>query len=388
MNHTAIDTEFSAEISVIEPKILIVDLSRKFGGASSRVLTLIQNLPAGFAALAVLKDSPIAQEAQRLQLPIVVVGQHKASPLILVHLVSAIRKDGFRVIDTQNPQSKFWGSLAALLTGTSLVSTLNSWYIDEHGKGSVKGFFYALLELATNFSLDRYVVVSQPIFDALVRFGVDRSKIQLIYNAVDTNSDNGLKSKLSLVEKFNLPSDSLLVVTAGRFVWAKGFDDLVNAFHILAKKIPNVYCLIAGDGKLYKDVKSKIEAVGLQERVILLGHISREDVLSLINASDIFVMSSRTEGTPMVLLEAASLNKPILATNVGGIPELFKNEEECLLVSPGDPKALASNMERLLIDRKLSDRLANAANIKVKRDFSISSQVRETMSVYNLALSN
>ena len=388
MNHTAIDTEFSAEISVIEPKILIVDLSRKFGGASSRVLTLIQNLPAGFAALAVLKDSPIAQEAQRLQLPIVVVGQHKASPLILVHLVSAIRKDGFRVIDTQNPQSKFWGSLAALLTGTSLVSTLNSWYIDEHGKGSVKGFFYALLELATNFSLDRYVVVSQPIFDALVRFGVDRSKIQLIYNAVDTNSDNGLKSKLSLVEKFNLPSDSLLVVTAGRFVWAKGFDDLVNAFHILAKKIPNVYCLIAGDGKLYKDVKSKIEAVGLQERVILLGHISREDVLSLINASDIFVMSSRTEGTPMVLLEAASLNKPILATNVGGIPELFKNEEECLLVSPGDPKALASNMERLLVDRKLSDRLANAANIKVKRDFSISSQVRETMSVYNLALSN
>ena len=369
-------------------KTLIVDLSHKFGGASSRVLTLMQNLPTDQVALAVLEDSPIAREAQRLQLPIVIAGKHKASPFILVRLISVIRNGGYQVLDTQNPQSKFWGSFAALFTGVSLVSTLNSWYMDEHGKKSLKGFFYAMLELSTNFSLDRYVVVSQPIYNALVRFGVDRSKIRLINNAVDVNADDNLNHRASLLEKFGLPKDSLLMAAVGRLVWAKDYDNLIEAFDLIADEIPNVYCLIAGDGELYPDIKSKIESAGLDERVMLLGHISREDVLALIKACDLFVMSSRSEGTPMVLLEAASLKIPILATNVGGIPELFRNEEECLLVPPGDPDALASNMKKLLRDKKLSSRLAQAANLKISRDYSVNRQVRETLSVYDQALSN
>lgn len=366
-------------------KTLIVDLSRGFGGASSRVLTLMQNFPPGQVSLAALEDSPIANEALRLGLPVEIVGKHKASPLVLFHLVSTIRRGGYKVLDTQNPQSKLWGSFAAWLVGIALVSTLNSWYVDEHGARSVRGLFYALLELGTNFTLNRYIVVSQSIFDTLVQHRVDSSKIHLIYNAVDTNPDNILSTKSSLIEKLKLPSNSSLLVTAGRFVWAKGYDDLVDAFKLVAIDTQNTYCIIAGDGELYMSVKNKIENTGLKSRVILLGHISRDDVLSLIKACDIFVMSSRSEGTPMVLLEAASMKKPILATRVGGIPELLRNNKECLLVPSGDLNALAQGMKKLLAESKLSERLSQAAYFRVSHDFSVQSQVQETMSVYNQA---
>lgn len=363
-------------------KILIIDLSRKFGGASSRVLSLMQNFPSGQATLAVLKNSPIAVEALRLGLTVVIVGDHKASPLILFNLISLIRKNKYQVLDTQNPQSKFWGSMAALFTGISLVSTLNSWYIDEHCKGSLKGFLYALLELGTNFSLKHYIVVSQSIFDALVRFRVSPAKIHLIYNAVATKVDSVLDIRSTLIEKYNLPANCLLVVTAGRFVWAKGYDDLISAFQLVAREDPNVYCLIAGDGELYTELKESVDTAELGDRVFFLGHISRDDVLSLIKACDLFVMSSRSEGTPMVLLEAASLQKPIVTTNVGGIPELLTNEDECILVPPRDIHALAAGMKKILLDKKLSEHLSQAAYLRVQRDFSISKQVQETLSVY------
>jgi glycosyltransferase involved in cell wall biosynthesis len=252
----------------------------------------------------------------------------------------------------------------------------------------LKGIFYAFLEFGTNFALDRYIVVSQSIFNELIKYRIDPSKIYLIYNAIDANGDQILNLKQTLIERLSLPSDSILIVTAGRFVWAKGYDDLVDAFKLIAKQNSNVYCLIAGDGELYLKLKTKIETNGLNGRVILLGQISRDEVLSLVKACDIFVMSSRSEGTPMVLLEAASLKKPILSTNVGGIPELLKNEEECLLVPPGNLNAFANSLKRILSDKQLSERLARAAYLRVTQDFSIGNQVRDTVAVYNQAWLN
>ena len=84
----------------------------------------------------------------------------------------------------------------------------------------------------------------------------------------------------------------------------------------------------------------------------------------------------------MVLLEAAGMKKPILSTNIGGISELLKNEEESLLVPPGDLNALADGMIRMLSNKQLMDRLAKSAHLRVNRDFSVKKQVQDTLSVY------
>ena len=121
----------SIELKTKIPKVLIVDLSESYGGASARILTLMQNYPAGQIALAVLKGSPVAKYAEEKNLFVIPVGRKKYDVSILFSLVNAIRSFDFEVVDTQNIQSKFWASLSVLLTRTALVSTLNSWYAND-----------------------------------------------------------------------------------------------------------------------------------------------------------------------------------------------------------------------------------------------------------------
>jgi glycosyltransferase involved in cell wall biosynthesis len=290
------------------------------------------------------------------------------------------------LVDTQNPQSKLWGSVVAGLTGVALVSTLNSWYGTEHRKGSWRGRLYSILELGTNFFLDRYVVVSRAIRDALIQHGVAPDKIDLIYNAVETDQTPKTEDGEAIISSLKLPPDRIVLVAAGRLTWAKGYEDLIRALALMIKEDDRVFCLVAGAGELLENLKTLIEQEGLSRHIILLGHVSRDKILSLIAAGDIFVMPSRSEGTPIALLEAASLKKPILATTVGGIPELVKNEEECLLVEAGNVSELVNGMKRLIQDKALSERLGESAHSRVLRDFSLDVQARATIQTYNRAL--
>lgn len=362
---------------------LIIDLSKNFGGADTRVLNLMRKLPRDRVALATLQNSPLASEAERAGLRVFRVGKDKSSWEIIRNLVSIIRSEGVQVLDTQNPQSKFWGSISAGLTGVALVSTLNSWYANEHGQRSLKGLLYAMLELNTNSFLDRYIVVARSIFDALVERGVAPDKIDLIYNAVESDCAPAITN--GIIQSLNLPHESIVLVAVGRLTWAKGFEDLIRTVEGLVKEDGRIHCLIAGEGELRERLETLIEQTGLTRNIYLLGHLSHENVLSLIAASDIFVMPSRSEGTPIALLEAAILRKPIVATWVGGIPELVSNEEECLLVDPGNVFQLATSIRRLIQDKQLAERLGDHAYRRASRDFSLDVQAHATIQSYNKA---
>jgi glycosyltransferase involved in cell wall biosynthesis len=364
---------------------LIIDLSHQFGGANTRVLSLMKKMNQDRVALAALENSPVAIEARRAGLRVFSVGQSKNSLQILPNLISIIRQEGFQVLDTQNPQSKFWGSIASTLTGAALVSTLNSWYGSEHGEGSLKGRLYAMLELSTNFALDRYIVVSKAIHEALIQHGVSSQKIDVIHNAIEINHGEIASSGNSLNYALNLPANSIVLIAAGRLTWAKGYEDLINALNLIIEEDPRVYCLIAGDGELRQSLEAEIKSSGLTKHVLLLGYLPREDVLSLMRVSDIFIMPSRSEGTPIALLEAAALRKPILATSVGGIPELLENGKECLLVPPGDLSELINGIRKLIQDTSLANRLAENAYQRVAQDFTVNAQVLSTIQSYNKA---
>jgi glycosyltransferase involved in cell wall biosynthesis len=336
-------------------------------------------------ALAALENSPVAIEARRAGLQVFSVGKSKSGLHVLPSLVSIIRGEGFQVLDTQNPQSKFWGSLASFLTGAALVSTLNSWYGNEHGKKSLKGRLYAMLELGTNFALDRYIVVSKPIHEVLVQHRVSSQMIDLIHNAVEINHDRAMDGGKSLSYALNLPANSIVLIAAGRLTWAKGYEDLIDALNLIVEDDPRVYCLIAGDGELRQSLEAHIKNSGLSKHVLLLGYLPREDVLALMGVCDIFVMPSRSEGTPIALLEAAALRKPILATSVGGIPELLENGQECILVPSGNLSELANGIRMLILDKSLARRLAENAYQRASRDFTVDAQVLATIQSYNRA---
>ncbi len=364
---------------------LIIDLSKNFGGSTTRVLNLMQKMDHDRIALAALENSPAAIEAERAGLRVFVVGKNKGSLQILIRLISVIRQGGFQVLDAQNPQAKFWGSIVAKLTGAALVSTLNSWYGSEHGEKSLKGRLYTMLELGTNFALDRYVVVSRSIYEALVRHGIQSDKIDLIHNAVEIQSGQNSGSARDLIQALNLPPEAIILVAAGRLTWAKGYEDLISALKLVVEEDQRVYCLVAGEGELRQKLETQIESMGLTKHIILLGHLPRVEVLSLMEAGNIFVMPSRSEGTPIALLEAAALRKPILATSVGGIPELLKDEEECLLVPSPDLPKLVTGIRKLIQDDGLAERLAENAHRRVLRDFTLNTQALATIQSYNRA---
>lgn len=365
-------------------RTLIIDLSKNFGGANTRVLSLMGKLPRDRIALAALENSPVAVEARRAGLRVFIVGKNKSSWRIVPGLVSVIRSERIQVLDAQNPQSKFWGSISALLTGTALVSTLNSWYADEHGAGSLRGMLYAILELGTNFSLNRYIVVSKSIYNALTRWGIAPDKIDVIHNAVEATPP--LSDGRRLIESLKLPQETVALVAVGRLTWAKGYEDLIQAIGILVKADDRIHCLIAGDGELREKLEFTIKEAGLSRHVFLLGHLTRGNVLSLIAFGDIFVMPSRSEGTPIALLEAAMLRKPIVATAVGGIPELVRDQEDCVLVQSNNPHQLAGALMQLIKDKSLAERLGDRAYRRVSRDFSLDTQAVATVQSYNKAL--
>ena len=375
----------SSEISFNGIRVLIVDLSKRFGGASTRAISLAHQLGPKNAAIAGIEGSPVLQFAKEKGVPVKVVGKYRADPLIPFRLSALIKKEGYNVIDTQNIQSKFWGSFASLLSKAALVSTLNSYYESEHG-GNLKGKVYTALELGTNFSLGHYVVVSDAIRKSLAGAGVPEERIDLIRNAVVVDDSDPDESPAAIREKFGLPQDSILCMAVGRLVWAKGYDDFIQAFALLSEQVKNAYAVIIGDGVLRPELVEQINKAGLEKKIILAGFYDHDAVLSMIKSCDIYVMPSKSEGIPFALLEAAAVGLPIVATNCGGIPEVLTDNVNGLLVPVSDPPSLASAIKKLCVDRQFAAQLGFKARETIRESYSIPVLLEATRNAYVKAL--
>jgi len=348
-------------------------------------LTLARNLHPWSVSLACLKDSPVAKAAESLGISVEIVGANRVDPRILLRLVSIIRKGSYEILDTQNVQSQFWGSLAAWLTGVSLISTLNSWYRNEHGR-NWRGKLYTAIELGTQWQTTHYIAVSEEVQTALINAGIQNDRINLIQNAIEIVSDTTQQDHNDLRLSLGIAADSIVCLAVGRLVWAKGFDFLIESFAMIAKIVPKVILLIVGDGPLRTKLEEQVRTLGLQQQIHFLGYHDREFVLKTLRAGDIFVMPSRTEGTPLALLEAAILGLPIVATRCGGIPEIVTDNSEAILVSVGDLAALSDSVIRLCQNPRYARELGMRAKLKVERDFSPKAQAYNTKQVYLEAL--
>jgi len=363
------------------PKTLIVDFSLRYGGAISRVLQLIEEFPEGTCALACIEGSAPWEHAKEKGIPFFTVGTRKTDPRIVGRLVRIIRDNGFEVLDTQNIQSKLWASLARRRTGTALVSTLNSWYTAEHGK-SLKGKAYIFLEKLTYGKRDLFIMVSKENVVKVQDAGYPPDTIELIYNAVSINQGEVEGDRDWMFQRYGLPEDSIVMVAVGRFVWAKGYETLMDAMHKVSQDHPNAVLLMVGDGVLGDSLKTQVASLGLGEKVRFLGFLERSEVLSIVKNSDLYLMPSRSEGTPVALLEAAALGTPILASNAGGIPELVEHGEHAHLVPVGDSDVLAEAIELMLTDTAYAQKLADAARKHTETKFSVEAQVEATRQAY------
>ena len=182
-----------------------------------------------------------------------------------------------------------------------------------------------------------------------------------------------------------IDSSTRLLGAVANLYPAKGLDTLVAAAGIVYDLYPDVHFIIAGEGPERKKIEREIRSRNLDEIVRLIGKIS--DPGQFLPAFDIFVLSSRKEGLPFALLDAAAAGLPIVATRVGGIPEVLRDETDALLVAPDDPSGLAKAILQLLDDPRLSARLAVSAKDRICSSFTLDRMLRETAALYDRLLS-
>lgn len=198
----------------------------------------------------------------------------------------------------------------------------------------------------------------------------------VIYNGVST-AEYHFEYKKSL-------NGEIRLLNVGKFKKAKNHFLLVEAFAKAMSKEPRLRLVLAGDGSLRKRVEMKVKRLGLKDKVDFLGW--RSDTPLLLENCDVFVLSSDWEGFGSVLVEAMASGKPIVATKVGGVPEVVEDGVTGFLVPPQDSDALASAILRLAKDEKLRKMMGNKGRERVVEEFDISLTARRYEQLYKEAL--
>ncbi|NWF95431.1 MAG: glycosyltransferase family 4 protein [Candidatus Thorarchaeota archaeon] len=212
---------------------------------------------------------------------------------------------------------------------------------------------------------DRVRVVSRRILDSAVAAGIPRRKLFLIPSKVDTSVFKPISKKVGEVGR----GPQLQFIAIGSLVPVKGFDVLIRAFKLVFSQIPNARLEIVGSGIELRNLERLRDSLGLSESVSFRGRVSHLQIPALLDNSDIFVLSSHSEGLPRVVLEAMASGTPVVATAVGGVPEVVRHEVTGLLVPHCTPDDLATAMIRAAKDKSLCRAMSDNAIRLIKKQY-------------------
>jgi glycosyltransferase involved in cell wall biosynthesis len=227
---------------------------------------------------------------------------------------------------------------------------------------------------------DCVLVNAEAIRDNLLEQGYDASRIVVIRNGIALSKFAAKKRGPALRHELGFPLSARIVAVFSRLNRMKGVEYFLEAAAVLAERFPDVYFLVAGDGGNKRELEKQASGLGLGRRMVFTGF--RSDVPDLLSEVTISVLPSLSEGTSNTLLESMAAGVPVIATSVGGNPEVIEDGVSGLLVTPRDADALAGAIGRLLDDGDLTVRLGQAGMRRVSELFSIEGSVHETEHLY------
>jgi glycosyltransferase involved in cell wall biosynthesis len=325
-------------------------------------------------------DGEFIDEARRRGLDLALLNQPRfLVPGVIRQAARIVAERRISVIQTHGYKSNLIGWCLRRLCGRPWVAFAHGYTHDNW-----KMRMYNRLDLAVMRRADRIVTVSSSMKNLLLRHGVQAEKIRLIYNAIPPVPDTSAAGPpAALLASHGIQPGRRVVGVIGRLNPEKGQMVFLQALRRVTRSCPDVTALLVGDGQDRESLQQFCAAHGLGPHVVFTGY--RDNVADYYRALDLFVLPSLSEGLPNAVLEAMSFGVPVLATRVGGVPEIITSDNG-LMVPPADPDALADAMIRLLQDDDLRLRMGVRGRNSLYPRFSPEQRVREILDVYREVL--
>ena len=351
-----------------------------WGGAEAQAFTLIQELNKSSKnriSVITFNDGLLAEKLTKYRVKTFILHEKAHNNLKMIFRMSQIfREEKVNLIHTHGYKETFLSGFAARFSGVkNIVRT-------HHGKGIIEGKFrHRLIEKINAYLFcDKLISVSEDLKKSLIAKKLGDCSIEVIHNGIQLDEVRSGKPICEVKKELDIPCEAFCIGTLGRMVKVKGHRFFIEGAQRVIAKNPNIYFIIAGDGPLMGEAYNYIERSGIGRNVKLVGF--RNDPYDVINSFDIFALTSLHEGIPMVLLEAMCLRKPVISTNVGGIPEIIKNGFNGMLIDPGDSERFADACFKLIDNKELQNKLCQNAYNDIYYNYSSISVADKVCSVY------
>jgi glycosyltransferase involved in cell wall biosynthesis len=300
--------------------------------------------------------------------------------VFIIRLASLMRNLKVQILHSHMFSANLWGRLASLLAVSPKVITT------EH---NVNGRFSDLKHSLMNRILlpvsDRIVAVSDAVAETVVNLQrPPAKKLVVIRNGIRMEDIEKYRKSNINPQYSHMPGEKPIIVSVGRLVPQKRHDLLLEALRICADNKIKFSCWIIGDGPERSNLENRAKQLNLSDIVFFLGE--RSDVRELLHYVDMVVNTSDKEGLPISLLEAMAARLPVLAADVGGNREVIQTGETGMLVEPGNIKAIADGILKLLQNSELAKNISQIGYEKVKKYYSIEVVAKEWEKLYEEVL--
>jgi glycosyltransferase involved in cell wall biosynthesis len=363
-------------------KVVQVMATGTNGGAQEHVYSLVTRMDPGRYDVRVVSlshgSSVRRLEKAGIEVSVIDEPDDRAAVGALAELLAPLEPE---VIHNHMYRAEVIGTRAALLLGEqgckrpAVISTVHSSRIrcvDDR---------VALRQLTP--LMDRLIAVSRAIEQKIREEGRFGAPVSLIYNGVDLQRYNHQQPCCTLHDDYRIPESSPIVGVVARLEAEKGHRTLVDAWPVVLAAHPEAWLLIVGEGSERNSLEAQAASLGISEKVVFTGR--REDVPAVTAALDVAVLPSYREAQGLSVLEAMALSRPVVASNVGGIPEMIEDGVTGLLVPPGDCEALGAAIVRLLSDHPLADMIAKRGHDMVHDRFCIELMTSQIENLYDEA---
>jgi glycosyltransferase involved in cell wall biosynthesis len=285
-------------------------------------------------------------------------------------------RTGAELIHSHGYKADVFAYLAFRTKAIPLISTCHTWYDNDP-----LVYLYGVLDRLVLRKFTYIVAVSSDVKQRLLDAGVPHERIELIRNGIDLRpfgTDPPSTKSDSSAEEF-------VIGLVGRLTYEKGVDIFLRAAACVLAEFPNAKFVVVGEGPDRTSLEKLTDELKIRANVSLLGR--RDNMPSVYRSFDLMVSSSRQEGLPIAILEGMASGLPVIASSVGEVPTLIRDDDTGVLCPPGDSQALSSAIGSLLSDRDKRVRLGSAARQLVEDDYSAERMAVEYLRIYNRAIS-